>query len=226
MPTAATGRSTRSSRTRRLWRRAIPKRACARRRRVHGRRRHKAAAARMPAVDGDGHDWLIPIRASPLAKPPQSLAIRGAKWRAIWVILGLALLATRAKRLTRSSLQNTVARRPARSVGKDVHILEAGQVEVGADGEELEAGLRLRRPALPLQHGVELRLQGVQMQDVGRRIVLLLVGQLVGAPVGALLLLGQLDAEQLAAQVLQAVAVGVGPDQLGGDLGAVDGGRA
>jgi len=53
--------------------------------------------------------------------------------------------------------------------------------------------------------------------------VLLLVGELVRAPVRALLLLGQVDAEQLRAEVLQAVAVGVGARQLGGDLGAVHG---
>src|SRR5262249_24068229 len=42
-------------------------------------------------------------------------------------------------------------------------------------------------------------------------------------PVGALLLLGQINAEELAAQVLEAVAIGVGACQLGSDLGAIDG---
>ena len=89
--------------------------------------------------------------------------------------------------------------------------------------QEAEAGLGSRHPALAREHGVELGLQRVQVEHVGGGVVLLLVGELVGAPVGALLLLGQVDAEQLPAQVLEAVAVGVGARQLGGDLGAVDG---
>ena len=47
----------------------------------------------------------------------------------------------------------------------------------------------------------------------------------MGAPVGALLLLVELDAEEFLHQVLQAMPVGVGAGELGGDLGAVEGAR-
>ena len=51
------------------------------------------------------------------------------------------------------------------------------------------------------------------MQHVGGGIVELLLGQLGGTPVGGLLLLGQLDAEQVLAQILEAVPVGEGADE-------------
>ena len=60
------------------------------------------------------------------------------------------------------------------------------------------------------------------MQHVACRVGDLRVGQFVGAPVGRLLLLGQIDAEQLAREILQAVLIGVGAGQPRGDLGAVD----
>jgi hypothetical protein len=63
----------------------------------------------------------------------------------------------------------------------------------------------------------------MQVEHIGGGIVLLLVGELLRRPVRALLLLRQIDAEKLGAQVLEPVAVGVGARQLGGDLGAVDG---
>ena len=46
--------------------------------------------------------------------------------------------------------------------------------------------------------------------------------ELVGAPIGGLLLLGELDAEQLLGKVLEAVPVGEGAGEARGDLGAVD----
>src|SRR5665648_816107 len=52
-----------------------------------------------------------------------------------------------------------------------------------------------------------------------------LLGQLGGAPVGGLLQLGQLDPEQFPAEVLETVPVGIGPGELRGDLGAIDGAR-
>ena len=74
---------------------------------------------------------------------------------------------------------------------------------------------------LALQHGVQPFLQPVQIQHVGGGVIELGVGVVGRPPVGALLLLGQVDPDQLAAQVLQAVAVGVGAHQLGRHLGAV-----
>ena len=63
------------------------------------------------------------------------------------------------------------------------------------------------------------------MKHVGGRVGELRLGQRVGPPVGRLLLLGDLDAEQFARQVLEPVPVGVGAGELGGDLGAIDRGR-
>jgi len=111
---------------------------------------------------------------------------------------------------------------PRPSVGEEVLVLEAGEVEAGSFGEEPEAGLCRGGPAFAGEHGVELGLDRVQVEHVASGVVLLLVRQLVRAPVGALLLLGKLDAKELAAQVLEAVAIGVGARQLGSDLGAVD----
>ena len=106
-------------------------------------------------------------------------------------------------------------------MGKDIVVLEAGEVEADAHRQEAEASLRGGHPALALEHGVELGLQRVQVEHVGGGIVLLLVGELVRRPVGALLLLRQVDAEKLGTQVLEAMAIGIGARQLGGD-GAVD----
>ncbi len=65
---------------------------------------------------------------------------------------------------------------PRLSVGKNVVLAETGQIELGARAQEPESGLRERRPALPRQHGVELGLEGVQMQHVGGRVGELLLG--------------------------------------------------
>src|SRR5262245_15118601 len=112
---------------------------------------------------------------------------------------------------------------PRPSVREEVLVLEASEVEAGSFREEAEAGLCRGCSAFAGEHGVELGLERVQVEHVAGGVVLLLVRQLVRAPVGALLLLGKVDAEELAAQVLEAVAIGVGARQLGSDLGAVDG---
>ena len=65
-------------------------------------------------------------------------------------------------------------------------------------GQEIEAGLRQRRPPLARQPLVELLLERVQIAHVGRGIILLRVAQLGRAPVGGLLLLGDFLAEQFA----------------------------
>ena len=62
----------------------------------------------------------------------------------------------------------------------------------------------------------------MQVEDVGGRIFQLGRGQLSGAPVRALLRLGQVHARQFAHHILQPVPVGIGAGQLGRDLGAID----
>ena len=64
--------------------------------------------------------------------------------------------------------------------------------------------------------------EGVQVQDIRGGVGELLLGQRLGAPVGGLLLLGKVDAQQLPAEVLEAEPVGEGAGELGGDLGALD----
>ena len=107
-------------------------------------------------------------------------------------------------------------------MGENVGVLESGEIQGRAHGQEAEAGLGHGQASLTPQHDVKLRFQGVQVQDVTGSVMPLLIAELLGTPVGALLLLRQLDPQKLAAQILQAVPVGIGARQLGGDLGAVD----
>src|SRR3954447_18521298 len=95
-------------------------------------------------------------------------------------------------------------------MGKYVLGSPASQVEPGPIWQEPEAGRGKLAPTLPGQHDVELVLQGVEVEHVGRRIGELGVTKHVGTPVGRLLLLRHIDAEQLAGEVLEAVLVGVG----------------
>ena len=62
----------------------------------------------------------------------------------------------------------------------------------------------------------------MQEEHVGGGIGELRLAERLRAPVRRLLLLGNLDAEQFAREILQAVPVGIGARQLGGDLGAID----
>jgi hypothetical protein len=55
-------------------------------------------------------------------------------------------------------------------VRKNVHGLESGEIEADAIGEISEGGAGKLVPPLASQHGVKLLAQGVQMQDVRRRI--------------------------------------------------------
>ena len=89
-------------------------------------------------------------------------------------------------------------------------------------GQEGEARLGELRAPLAGEHLVEPLLERVQVEHVVRGVVELVRGELVRAPVGGLLLLGYLDAEQVAAKVLEAVAVGEGARKARGDLRAID----
>ena len=98
----------------------------------------------------------------------------------------------------------------------------AGEIEPGADGEERETGGGEFLAALARQHGVELLLDGMEIEHVVGSVRDLRLGQGLGAPVGELLLLGDVLAEQVLGEVLEAVLVGVGAGELGGDLGAIE----
>ena len=62
----------------------------------------------------------------------------------------------------------------------------------------------------------------MEVKNVRRRIRELRLAQSRGRPIGRLLLLGQFNAQELAGQVLKAMAIGLGPDQFGRDFGAID----
>ncbi len=61
----------------------------------------------------------------------------------------------------------------------------------------------------------------MQIEHILGGILLLRIAQDMSAPIGALLLLVELDAEQLLDEVLEAMPVGIGAGKLGSDLGAI-----
>ena len=83
-------------------------------------------------------------------------------------------------------------------MGKYVNVFKTSQVEPGAHRQKAETGLSEGRPALPLQHQIKLGLQGMQVEHIVSRILLLLIGQFLGRPVRALLMLGELNPQELA----------------------------
>src|SRR6516164_9821622 len=107
-------------------------------------------------------------------------------------------------------------------MGKDVLGGPAGEVEPYPVRQEAKTGRREFGAPLPDEDGVELFPERVQVQHVGRRVGELRVGQRLGAPIGKLLLLGEVDAQHFTHEVLEAVLVGVSARDPRGDLGAVD----
>src|SRR4051794_36980281 len=110
-------------------------------------------------------------------------------------------------------------------MGEDVLFVPALKIKLDAGGQESEAGFGELEAAFAPEHPIQMALDVVQVEHVGRSVIELRVGDLFGAPVGALLLLVHIDVEQLAGEVLEPVSVGVGADQPARDLGAPDGTR-
>src|SRR5882757_8273814 len=96
---------------------------------------------------------------------------------------------------------------------KNVLVLPALQVEFGPHRQELKARLRQFSAAFAREHGIETLAQPVQMQYVGSRVSELRIAQALRTPVARLLLFRQIDIENLAHQILEAMAVGIGPAQ-------------
>src|SRR5271170_384684 len=109
-----------------------------------------------------------------------------------------------------------------RAVGENVRFLEAGQIQPNSIGQIQEGGARQPVATLAREHRVELFAQSMQEEHVGGGIGELRLAERLRAPVRRLLLLGNLNPEQFAGEVLKSVPVGIGPRQLGGDLGAID----
>src|SRR5665213_3937766 len=110
----------------------------------------------------------------------------------------------------------------APSMCEDVLLRPPLQVKQDARRKKVESGAGEVGAPFALQHHVELGAQRVQVQHVGRRILQLLIGERRRAPIRALLLLRQIDAEQILAQIAQTVPVGKGAREARGDLGAID----
>jgi hypothetical protein len=107
-------------------------------------------------------------------------------------------------------------------VCEDVLLRPPLEIKAGAVWNEAETRVRQVTTTLALQHCVKLLAQSMQPKDISSRILELLRTESLGTPVGALLLFRQLDSQQFATQILEAVPIGVGANQLGCDLGAVD----
>src|SRR5262249_23700251 len=108
------------------------------------------------------------------------------------------------------------------SMREDIVFRPAQKIELRPYRHEIEAGARETLAPFAIEHLIEPRLELMQVEHILGGILLLRVAQDMGAPIGALLLLVELDAEQLIDEVLETVAVGIGAGELGGDLGAVE----
>src|SRR3546814_847161 len=95
------------------------------------------------------------------------------------------------------------------------------KVQQCAVGQEIETGLRKLRAAFTRQPAIEFRSQQMQIAHVRRSIILLRIREFRSAPIGALLLLGNLLAQQFAHQLFQSVTVSIGAYQTRGSLGAI-----
>src|SRR5690606_14191400 len=108
------------------------------------------------------------------------------------------------------------------SMCKNILFRPAGQVQRSPRRQEVEAGLSEGGPALPRQHRVQYGFQLMQVEHIRGGIPLLGLGKRRRPPVGGLLLLGDLDPDELPAEVLQPVPVGESADQPRGRPGAVN----
>ncbi len=82
-------------------------------------------------------------------------------------------------------------------VREDVVVPEARQIKLRTDRKEGKGGFGKAAAAFAFEHGVELRFECMQVQDVCRCVGKLLLGQVFCSPIRALLLFRQLDAKQL-----------------------------
>ena len=90
---------------------------------------------------------------------------------------------------------------------KNVDVLPADEVELGANGQEIKAFFGQTISAFALEHGIKFVFEGVQMQNIVGGVLELVGSQRVRAPVRALLLFVELDAQKFAAAVAQTMAI-------------------
>src|SRR5208337_996014 len=114
-------------------------------------------------------------------------------------------------------------RPPKPLMAKDVGVvIPPFEIEFSPVRKEGEAGIGQLFTPFALKTCVEFFLQCVKMEDIGGSIAQLLWRQDGLAPVRSLLLLRDFHAKQLAAQILQAMAIRKSADKLGCDFGAVN----
>src|SRR3990167_6519113 len=112
--------------------------------------------------------------------------------------------------------RRAVVRNPAvwKSVVEEViRLLPAQQIKLGAGGQEIETPLRQIKRVFADQNSLKCSFQLVQIQHVGRGIVLLRLGQIDGPPVTGLLRLRYICRRVFHQQVLQPVAEDVSKAQ-------------
>ena len=86
-------------------------------------------------------------------------------------------------------------------MGENIRLFISEQIEPRARRQERKTGFRQAKPALTHQKRLQPRPQRMQIQHVRRGISELLGRELGSSPIGGLLLLGYLHAENFAAQV-------------------------
>ena len=98
-------------------------------------------------------------------------------------------------------------------MAENIDLIPTHPVQAAACVEEIEAALRHVQSVFTDQTRRQDRAKLVQIKHIGRGIIHLRLRQLIRRPVRALLLFGQINAEQLPSQILEAVAIRIGANQ-------------
>ena len=91
-------------------------------------------------------------------------------------------------------------------MGENVLFRPAREVEFRPRRQEAEARLREVQPVLAAKALLQPCLYRMEVKDIGSRVFELRLAEHGAAPIGGLLLLGQVDADQIARQVAEARA--------------------
>src|SRR5580704_13888854 len=97
---------------------------------------------------------------------------------------------------------------------ENVHIRPTGEIELGAYGKKLEAGFGKARPTFPSEHRVKNVLQSMQIGDIVGGVSELPFREFRRTPIGTLLFLGKVRAKKFPHNILQAMLVRVGANEL------------
>jgi len=106
---------------------------------------------------------------------------------------------------------------------ENIDVRPASKIQYGAMRQEVETGLGYGGAVLARQIDVKLGFELVQIEHIGGGIGALCLGEILGAPIGGLLLLGEFYADEFAGSILQSVPIRGGAGELGGDFRAIDG---